>query len=193
MLWTSSLSETDNEGEVSYARANCVRIIPIAVEQSRLDNIVGRDPAKNEETVPGLVSESDDEDKVLTRITPEMLKDPKFYLVPYGNKLPRTMSTAVARIHDENISCTPQMNRKNEITQDLPRLVLDEIEAWVSSYKGADNLHQRGSIQYTIQQDDKVYLHPRTDMYCLERDGAWHPFDALMLGPIRPPLRSAHS
>ena len=71
--------------------------------------------------------------------------------------------------------------------EDLPRLVLDEKEPWVPSYKSPDNMPQRGSIHYTVKEDDKVYLDPRIDMYYLERDGAWHPFDALMRGPIRTP------
>ena len=193
----------DSDEEVSYERACCVRIMPANVEQSRIEHPTGREPAKNnetgnlssidkpsidEETIPELVYESDDEaDKVLTRITPEMRRNPKFHLVPYGNKLPRTISTAVARIHDESIPCTAWMNRKYEMPEDLPRLVLDEKEPWVPSYKSPDNMPQRGSIHYTVKEDDKVYLDPRIDVYYLERDGAWHPFDALMRGPIRTP------
>jgi hypothetical protein len=196
-------SPEDSDEEVSYARVNYVRAVPIDVDQSRSDDVTGREPAKDnetgslssidkpsidEETIPDLVSESDDEeDEVLTRITPEMRRNPKFYLVPYCNKLPRTISTAVARIHDESIPCTAWMNRKYEMPEDLPRLVLDEKEPLVPSYKSPDNMPQRGSVHYAVKDDDKVYLDPCIDMYYLERDGAWHPFDALMRGPIRPP------
>ena len=118
---------------------------------------------------------------------------PHYHVVEFGNRLPSRKCKAVALMPQQaQARYYPYNDGRNcggEMPADLPALEpMDPMED-IPKPKGVFQPEKRGTVPFTVQHDDIMYLHRPTDEHCLLRDGNLYPLTTFLRGPLALPSK----